>query len=157
MGNSSYRRHFWTGCFIFLICICIPNEIHFSRKGQPLLRGYHLNKRKGAHVAKSAMIRARIEPRIKIRAEALLKKMGLNATDAVTLLYHQIIIKGCLPFEVIHPKSQDRSKVSNFSTDALIRQTRAMTPNDRLKAFTNHSYLVEQLRQSRQRSPRHAG
>jgi len=108
-------------------------------------------------MTKSAMIRARVEPGIKKKAEALLKQIGLNATDAVTLLYHQIVIKGGLPFEVTLSEPQGRSQVSNFSTDKLIQQTRAMTPNERLKAFTNHSYLVNKLRQTRQRNRHHAG
>jgi len=108
-------------------------------------------------MAKSAMIRARIEPQIKKKAEAILKKMGLNTTGAVSLLYHQIVFKGGLPFEVAIPQTKSPSQVSNFSTDTLIRQNRKMTPNDRLKAFVNHSYLVEKLREKRQRSGHDAG
>jgi DNA-damage-inducible protein J len=47
---------------------------------------------------KSASIHARIEPELKEEAESILKELGLNATQAITLFYRQIKINRGLPF-----------------------------------------------------------
>lgn len=59
-------------------------------------------------MTKTAMIRARVEPRVKERAEAMLDEMGLSATTAITLFYRQIIQHRALPFEVRLPNPVTR-------------------------------------------------
>ena len=59
-------------------------------------------------MSKSAMVRARVEPYLKERAEAMLDKMGLTATTAITLFYSQIIQRRGLPFEVRVPNAATR-------------------------------------------------
>ncbi len=49
---------------------------------------------------KSAMIRARIEPKAKDAAEEILKNLGLNPTEAISMFYYQIILKRGIPFSV---------------------------------------------------------
>ncbi|WP_257281776.1 MULTISPECIES: type II toxin-antitoxin system RelB/DinJ family antitoxin [unclassified Endozoicomonas] len=57
-------------------------------------------------MSKSAMIRARIEPDVKEHAEAIFKKLGLNATDAITLFYKQVGLCNGLPFDVRIPNEE---------------------------------------------------
>ena len=52
---------------------------------------------------KSAVVHARIEPRTKQKAESVLKKLGLSPTEAIRLFYHQICLRGGLPFPVLVP------------------------------------------------------
>ncbi len=54
---------------------------------------------------KSAMVRARLEPRLKNQAEAIFHRLGLNATQAITLFYRQVELRGGLPFDVVVPTS----------------------------------------------------
>ena len=49
---------------------------------------------------KSAQVFVRIEPEVKEKAEEILQKMGITGSEAVNILYHQIIIQGGLPFPV---------------------------------------------------------
>ena len=56
-------------------------------------------------MSKSAMVRARVEPDLKERAEAMLDQMGLSATTAITLFYRQIIQRRALPFDVRMPNA----------------------------------------------------
>lgn len=56
-------------------------------------------------VSKSAMIRARVDPKLKIRAEALLAHLGLSATSAITLFYRQVVLRRGLPFELHVPNA----------------------------------------------------
>ena len=52
---------------------------------------------------KSAMIRARVAPELKDRAEAVLEQLGLSATTAITLFYRQIVQQRGLPFDLRVP------------------------------------------------------
>ena len=65
---------------------------------------------------KSASIHARIQPELKEEAEALLKELGLNATQAITLFYQQIRLTRGLPFVVRMPNETTRQTLDD--TDA---------------------------------------
>ena len=54
-------------------------------------------------MAKSAMVRARIEPNLKKKAERVFDKVGLSPTQAITLFYHQVELRKGLPFDVVVP------------------------------------------------------
>jgi len=65
---------------------------------------------------KTATVRARLEPRLKDRAETVFRKLGLNATQAITIFYKQVELRGGLPFDVVIPT---RSTARTFeSTNA---------------------------------------
>jgi DNA-damage-inducible protein J len=55
---------------------------------------------------KTGMIRARIDPVLKDRAETILNKLGLNASDAIRLFYTQITLTDGLPFPVKMPNAE---------------------------------------------------
>jgi DNA-damage-inducible protein J len=65
---------------------------------------------------KSSSIHARIEPELKESAEAILKELGLNATQAITLFYQQIKLNRGLPFVVRIPNKATRKTLDD--TDA---------------------------------------
>ncbi|NJN93154.1 MAG: type II toxin-antitoxin system RelB/DinJ family antitoxin [Anaerolineales bacterium] len=54
-------------------------------------------------MAKSAIIRARIEPELKAEAETIFSELGLSITEAITLFYRQVKLSKGLPFEVRLP------------------------------------------------------
>jgi DNA-damage-inducible protein J len=54
-------------------------------------------------MSKTAMIRARVEPELKERAETVFRRLGLNATQAVTMFYKQAELRNGLPFDVVIP------------------------------------------------------
>lgn len=56
-------------------------------------------------MAKSAMIRARIEPELKGNVENILNELGLSATEAITLFYNQIRLKKGIPFDIKIPNT----------------------------------------------------
>ena len=57
---------------------------------------------------KTAMLRARIEPTLKSEAEAILDQLGVNPTQAVTMLYRQVVMLQGLPFDVKVPNAVTR-------------------------------------------------
>jgi DNA-damage-inducible protein J len=67
-------------------------------------------------MAKSETIRARVEPDLKHDAEAVLEKLGITPTEAITLFYKQVKLHGGLPFPV---------RIPNKETIRAIREARA--------------------------------
>lgn len=67
-------------------------------------------------MAKSAMVRARMEPDLKAKAEKVIKRLGLSPTQAITLFYRQVELRKGLPFGVVIPKATTRKTFED--TDA---------------------------------------
>jgi DNA-damage-inducible protein J len=67
-------------------------------------------------MAKTEMIRARVEPDLKHDAEIVLEKLGMTPTEAITLFYKQVKLHRGLPFPV---------RIPNKETIRAIRETRA--------------------------------
>ena len=60
-------------------------------------------------MSKTAMVRARLEPDLKDYAEGIFHRLGLNATQAITMFYRQVELRGGLPFDVAIPTSTTKS------------------------------------------------
>jgi len=54
-------------------------------------------------MAKTATIHARTEPKLKKKAEAILKELGMNYTEAINLFLRQVTLRKGLPFDVKIP------------------------------------------------------
>ncbi len=67
-------------------------------------------------MTKTAMIRARVEPRIKQDAEKIFSTLGLSATEAITLFYRQVVLCRGLPFEVRVPNAETRKALRQTKT-----------------------------------------
>jgi DNA-damage-inducible protein J len=59
-------------------------------------------------MAKTETIRARVDAKLKAQAEGVLKKLGLNASEAIRLFYKQVALRKGLPFEVRIPNAETR-------------------------------------------------
>ena len=59
-------------------------------------------------MAKSEMIRARVEPTLKHEAEEVLKTLGMTPTEAITMFYRQVALNRGLPFPVRIPNAATR-------------------------------------------------
>jgi DNA-damage-inducible protein J len=87
-------------------------------------------------MAKSKMIRARVEPALKRDAEAVLDKLGMTPTEAITLFYKQVTLYRGLPFPVRIPnaatrkalqEARSRKKIESFeSFDDWAKEMRAL-------------------------------
>ena len=56
-------------------------------------------------MSKTATVRARIQPKLKEHAETIFHRLGMNATQAITLFYKQVELRDGLPFEVAIPSA----------------------------------------------------
>lgn len=81
-------------------------------------------------MAKTAMIRARVEPELKQEAEKVFTTLGLSPTEAITLFYKQTALYNGLPFAL---------RIPNDETLAAIRQVES---GNGLSTYTN----VEEMR-----------
>ena len=57
-------------------------------------------------MAKTEMIRARVEPDLKVQAERVLRELGLSATEAITLFYKRVVLRQGVPFEISIPNAE---------------------------------------------------
>jgi DNA-damage-inducible protein J len=55
---------------------------------------------------KDATINARVDKRLKAKAEKVLSQVGVSTTEAITMLLHQIVLRQGLPFEVRIPNEE---------------------------------------------------
>jgi len=85
------------------ICQCTPIVLHWVQAWRDSM-------------SKTSTVRARIQPKLKARAEKVFHRLGLNATQAITLFYRQVELREGLPFEVAIPTRT--TKRTFESTDA---------------------------------------
>jgi DNA-damage-inducible protein J len=64
-------------------------------------------------MGKSETIRARVEPALKRDAEAILKKIGLTSSEAITLFLTQVRLTKGLPFPLRVPNKQTRQAIKD--------------------------------------------
>lgn len=62
-------------------------------------------------MGKTETIRARVEPALKRDAEAVLKKIGLTSSEAITLFLAQVKLTRGLPFPVHIPNRETRRAI----------------------------------------------
>jgi DNA-damage-inducible protein J len=62
-------------------------------------------------MGKTETIRARVEPALKRDAEAVLKKLGLTSSEAITLFLAQVKLTKGLPFPVRVPNKETRRAI----------------------------------------------
>ncbi len=67
-------------------------------------------------MAKAATINARIEPALKMKAEAILHKVGLSTAEAIRLFYSQVCLQNGLPFAVKIPSKQTRDAIQELES-----------------------------------------
>jgi DNA-damage-inducible protein J len=84
---------------------------------------------------KTETIRARVEPRLKRDAEAVLKKVGLTSSEAITLFLTQVKLTNGLPFPV---------RVPNAATRRALRDARARKD---LETFGSASEWAKKVRE----------
>ncbi|MCD8159284.1 MAG: type II toxin-antitoxin system RelB/DinJ family antitoxin [Clostridiales bacterium] len=71
---------------------------------------------------KSANVTARVEPNVKLEAEAIIEKLGLSVSAVINSLYKQIILKNGIPYMLTipsAPKARDEMTVAEF--DAVMK------------------------------------
>ncbi|MCC6930569.1 MAG: type II toxin-antitoxin system RelB/DinJ family antitoxin [Gemmatimonadaceae bacterium] len=74
-------------------------------------------------MAKTATVRARVEPALKQEAEDVLEQLGMSPTTAISMFYEQITLRHALPFDVALPNLTTQAAMADAEAG---RVTRAM-------------------------------
>ncbi len=82
---------------------------------------------------KTAVVSARIDPELKQSAEKVFQRLGLTATQAITLFYKQVELEHGLPFAV---------RIPNKVTEEALEQART---RQGLESFNTLDDLFEDL------------
>ncbi|HET6401066.1 MAG TPA: type II toxin-antitoxin system RelB/DinJ family antitoxin [Candidatus Kapabacteria bacterium] len=83
-------------------------------------------------MAKTAMIRARIEPELKEEVEAVLDKLGISVSEAMAMFFKQVRYYNGMPFDV---------RIPNQATLRTMKKTNAgkeLTQHESLGALRKH-------------------
>ena len=62
---------------------------------------------------KTAYVRARTEPEVKERAEAVFRHVGLTPSEAIHLFYRQVALRGEMPVELKLPNRLTRDAIED--------------------------------------------
>ena len=65
-------------------------------------------------MTKTAHLNARLDPHLKASAERTLARLGLSATEAVTMFYRQIVLRRGLPFDVCLPNAETLAAIEEL-------------------------------------------
>lgn len=88
-----------------------------------------------ARMSKTQTIRARVKPELKRDAEAVLRKLGLTSSEAITLFLTQVKLNKGLPFPV---------RVPNAETRRAIKEVRARR---NIETFDNVAAWKKEMRE----------
>ena len=81
---------------------------------------------------KTATVHARIQPVLKMRAEAILDELGISTSEAIAIFFSQIALRKGIPFEV---------RIPNKTTRKAMRQSQS----GRSRKFTSTAALMDDL------------
>lgn len=70
---------------------------------------------------KTSNVLARVEPEVKVQAEAVLSQLGVPASIVINMLYKQIILTKSIPFSISIPsKPLAKDEMSTEEFDAML-------------------------------------
>lgn len=89
---------------------------------------------------KTALVRARIEPLLKKRAELVLHKIGISPSDAINVFYRRVADEQAVPFALRVPNRKTREVIQELrsgkgktvSIDDFAQKMRLVTRNAQL-------------------------
>ncbi len=87
-------------------------------------------------MAKSAMIRARVEPEVKEQGETVLKQLGLSTSEFISMAYRQLIMRNGLPFD---------ARIPNDETIAALKESAADRKAGRLKVYSGKTAVADMM------------
>ncbi len=85
-------------------------------------------------MAKTEVVHARVEPKVKKQAEAVFKMLGLTTSDAISMFLRQVALNDGIPFSL---------NVPNKKTAKVIRDARA---GKNVKTFDSFDSFLKDLK-----------
>ena len=85
-------------------------------------------------MSKTAMIRARTEPKLKSKVERIFEVLGLTASEAINIFYHRVELENGLPFDLRIPNAR------------TLRAMRDVEGKKDLRGFDNAQDMLKDLK-----------
>lgn len=95
---------------------------------------HHLLQHVKTTMPKTAKISSRIEPALKNKGDAILSSIGLSASEAITMFYHQIVIHRGLPFSANIPNDETVAAINELKDPEYRASTKRYNSVDALMA-----------------------
>lgn len=83
-------------------------------------------------ITKTALVRARMEPSIKKKAERVLSQIGISPSEAINVFYRRIANDKGIPFSLNVPNAETRKAIRDA------RQGKNLRSFDTAEAFAQH-------------------
>jgi DNA-damage-inducible protein J len=71
---------------------------------------------------KSDVVRARIQPALKVEAEEIFSSLGLTHSQAIQMFYRQVTLSRGLPFDVWGPNATTRRAMAEAENPQALRR-----------------------------------
>ena len=63
---------------------------------------------------KTGYITARVDDKLKARAETVLRKVGVSTTELITMMLHQVVLRQGVPFDIEIPNRKTQQAMRNL-------------------------------------------
>jgi DNA-damage-inducible protein J len=83
-------------------------------------------------ITKTALVRARMEPSIKKKAERVLSQIGISPSEAINVFYRRIVSDKGIPFSLNVPNAETRKAIRDT------RQGKNLMAFDTFEDFAKH-------------------
>ena len=89
-------------------------------------------------MSKTSSMNIRIEPDLKKQVEEILKDLGMNISDAVTIYFKQIVLTDSIPLQIKRPKFNKETQEAINEADEIMKN-----PKD-YKSYNNVYEMIEE-------------
>ena len=90
-------------------------------------------------MAKTTTMNIRIEPKLKEDVEEILKDLGMNIADAVTIYFKQIVLTDSIPLQIKRPRFNKETLEAIKEADEIMKH-----PED-YKSYNNVYEMLEDI------------
>ena len=90
-------------------------------------------------MSKTTTMNIRIEPSLKKEVEEILKDLGMNISDAITIYFKQIVLTDSIPLQIKRPKFNKKTLEAIKEADEIMKHP------DNYKSYNNIYEIIEEI------------
>ena len=90
-------------------------------------------------MAKTTTMNIRVEPELKKEVEKILKDLGMNIAEAVTIYFKQIVLTDSIPMEIKRPKFNRETLEAIAEADEMIKNPK------KYKSYNDVYEMIEEI------------
>lgn len=90
-------------------------------------------------MAKTTTMNIRVEPELKKEVENILKDLGMNIAEAVTIYFKQIVLTDSIPMEIKRPKFNKETLEAIAEADEMIKNSK------KYKSYNDVYEMIEEI------------